>query len=192
MPDGSSKKQWMRRPRLVAREHAVDKRDDADSPAVKDAFLQVPQREKCKSLLLRGGTKSFVISLDKGLEQRRGMSTSGTTWWRSKVTAFCGRGSMKWWKKRHWLSQAGFGKGSSKGPPFSCCPPISTRWSSLRLPYAAAAFSESNERLTSKHSMCWVVKTPRFHERLRWRWIWQRVHVVVVPRSSLPIIPTVP
>ena len=33
MPDGSTKKQWMRRSRLVAREYAVEKRDDVYSPA---------------------------------------------------------------------------------------------------------------------------------------------------------------
>lgn len=33
MPDGSSRKQWMRRSRLVAREYAVEKRDDVYSPA---------------------------------------------------------------------------------------------------------------------------------------------------------------
>ena len=33
MPDGTTKKQWMRRSRLVAREYAVDKRDDVYSPA---------------------------------------------------------------------------------------------------------------------------------------------------------------
>ena len=106
LPDGSSKKQWVRRPRLVAREYAVEKRDDVYSPAsashalrllpvlylamrslgydhdgetgkpvigaldVKDAFLQVPQE----------------ISLDKGLERKHGMSTSGTTWWRTKAS----------------------------------------------------------------------------------------------------------
>ena len=33
MPDGQQKKQWMRRSRLVAREYAVERRDDVYSPA---------------------------------------------------------------------------------------------------------------------------------------------------------------
>lgn len=33
LPDGQQKKQWMRRSRLVAREYAVERRDDVYSPA---------------------------------------------------------------------------------------------------------------------------------------------------------------